>query len=310
MRQEEVASYPRQHGAFSVPQASPRTVVAVAVVLALVGTLLGARPADARPAAHSAVVLTFDSDGMTVSRDGVPAGVVTFTLRAPDLDFGSAVMFRLRGSATLGDLRLAWQNELSDDRALAAQATRDLSRHAVFVGLAEVTQGRQVSVTQVLSPGVYYIQDSLDAVEGTRHMLRFRVSGPAAAREVPPPGAGQSTIAFTTGNRIDVRGQLPAAGTVTLRNRTGSLQSLNVWPARPGTTDDALQAWLDSGAQGDPGFFLDGPTTGFSVMSPGRTAQLVWDLPPGTYVLFDEIRDEHSGVSRVFEGMHHVVVLT
>lgn len=309
MRQEEVAPYRRQDAAFSVPHGSPWTVVAIAVVLALVGMLLGARPADARSAAHSAVVLTFDSDGMTLSRDGVRSGVVTFTLRAPDLDVGSAIMFRLRGSATLDDLRLAWQHELSDDLALAAQATRDLSRHAVFVGLAEVARGRQVSVTQMLSPGVYYIQDSLDAVEGTRHMLRFRVSGPAAARALSPR-AEQSTIAFTAGNRIDVRGQLPAAGVVTLRNRTGSLQSLNVWPVRPETTDDALQAWLDSGAEGDPGFFLDGPTTGFAVMSPGRTAQLVWDLPPGTYVLFGEIRDEHSGVSRVFEGMHQVVVLT
>jgi hypothetical protein len=163
-------------------------------------------------------------------------------------------------------------------------------------------------VTQVLSPGVYYIQDSPDAVEGTGHMLRFRVGGPGDARAaLPRPGS--STIAFTAGNRIDVRGKLPAAGTVTLRNRTGSLQSLNVWPVAPGTTDEQVQAWLDSGAQGDSGFLLDGPTTGFAVMSPGRTAQLVWDLPAGTYLLFDEVRDAHSGVSRVFEGMHEVVVL-
>lgn len=308
MRRHEVGSHPGSQGGLRVARFSLRAVVPIALVLALVGMLLGALPAGARPVARPNVVLTLDPDGMTLNRDAVRAGSVTFTLRAPDLDSGAAIMFRLRGSSMLGDLRLAWQNEFSEDRAVAAQATRDLSRHAVFVGLAEVSRGRQVSVTQLLSPGVYYIQDSPDAVEGTRHMLRFRVSDLADARAVLPP-KGQSTISFTAGNRINVRGKLPATGSVTLRNRTGSLQSLNVWPVRPGTTDEQVQAWLDSGAQGDPGFFLDGPTTGFIAMSPGRTAQLAWDLPPGAYLLFDEVRDERSGVSRVFEGMHQVVVL-
>lgn len=308
MRTQTVQSYPRHHGGFSAPPASRRTAVPIALILALVGMLLGAVPAGARPVPHPGVALTFDSEGMTLSHDMVRAGSVTFTLSAPDVDSASAIMFRLRGSSTLEDLRLDWQHVFSDDAAVAAQSTRDLSRHAVFVGLAEASRGRQVSVTQLLSPGVYYIQDSPDAAQGTRHVLRFRVSGPADARAVLPH-TGQTTISFTAGNRIDVRGKLPAAGTVTLRNRTGSLQSLNVWPIAPGTTDEQVQAWLDSGAQGDPGFFLDGPTTGFVVMSPGRTAQLVWDLPAGTYLLFDEVRDEHSGVSRVFEGMHQVVVL-
>ena len=67
-------------------------------------------------------------------------------------------------------------------------------------------------------------------------------------------------------------------------------------------------AWLDAGAVGNP-FVRNGPTTGFMVISPGRTAQLSWDLPAGTYVLFDEVRDDHTGVSRLFEGMHKVVIL-
>jgi hypothetical protein len=308
MRQQEVGSYPGSRVGLGHGRSSVRAVVPIVLILSLVGMLLGAVPAGARPVPHPGVVVTFDPDGMTLSHDVVRAGLVTVTLRAPAVDTSSAIMFRLRGSSTLEDLRLDWQHVFSDDRAVAAQSTRDLSRHAVFAGLAEVARGRQVSVTQLLSPGVYYIQDSPDAAPGTRHVLRLRVSGPADARAVLPR-TGSPTIAFTGGNSIEVQGELPAAGPVTLRNRTGSVQSLNVWPVAPGTTDEQVQAWLDSGAQGDSGFFLDGPTTGFVVMSPGQTAQLVWDLPPGTYLLFDEVRDEHSGVSRVFEGMHQVVVL-
>lgn len=288
------------------PHSLRRAVAPIIVVLALIATLLGAVPASAGPGAHASVVLTFDSGGMTLSRVEVPAGPVRFTLESPHLNVGSAIMFRLRGSATLDDLRLDWQHEFSDDLAVAARATRDLSRHAVFVGLAEVTKGRPVSVIQQLTPGDYYIQDSQFAVEGTRHMLRFRVTGPAAPHTAA--SAVRSTIAFTSGNRLDIRGPLPAAGTVTLRNPTGSIQSLNVWPVRRGTTDAALQAWLDAGAVGNP-FVRNGPTTGFMVISPGRTAQLSWDLPAGTYVLFDEVRDDHTGVSRLFEGMHKVVIL-
>ena len=254
------------------------------------------------------MLLTFDPDGMTLSHREVTAGPVRLTLTSPDLDVGSAIMFRLRGSATLEDLRLDWQQVFSDDAAVVARATRDLSRHAVFAGLAEVTKGRTVSVTQLLTAGDYYIQDSQFAVAGTRHVLRLRVSGPAGGQAAAP--TAHPTIAFTAGNRLDVTGALPATGTVTLHNRSGSIQSLNVWPVRDGTTDAALQAWLDAGAEGDPGFFLDGPTTGFVLMSPGRTAQLTWDLPPGTYVLFDEVPDDHTGVPRVFEGMHRVVVLS
>lgn len=89
--------------------------------------LLGAVPADARPSARPAVALTFDPDGMTLSREEVRAGPVTFTLTAPDVDWGAAFMFRLRGSSTLDDLRVDWQHVRSDDRALAARGTRDLS---------------------------------------------------------------------------------------------------------------------------------------------------------------------------------------
>jgi hypothetical protein len=311
MRQERQArSYAGTHKVLTGPAASRRTraKIALAVVLALVGALVGPARADARPTGRPAVAVAFDNGGITLSRDEVRAGLVTFTLRAPGVDVGAATMFRLRGSATLSDLRLDWQHELSDDRVLAAQGTRDLSRHALFVGLAEVARGRQVSVTELLNPGVYYLQDSPDALAGTRHMRRLLVQGPAPT-DVTLPRPEQPTIAFTADNRFTVRGRLPAVGSVRLNNRSGSLQEMNVWPVRAGTTDVAVQTWLDAGAQGDPGFFLDGPTTNFMAMSPGRTAQLSWDLPAGTYLVFDEVRDPRTGLNRAFEGMHQVVEL-
>ncbi len=214
MKRAEAILYFGRHGAGGLRHAVRRTIAPIALVLAVVGVLLGAPPAVAGPDARGSVVLTFDSNGMTLAANEVRAGVVTFTLRAPDLDVGSATMFRLRGSSTLDDVRLDWQHEFSDDQAIAALATRDLSRHAVFVGLAQVTKGRMVSATQPLTPGVYYIQDSQDAVEGTRHMIRLRVSGNGP--EQPSRAlVAQPLIAFTPGNRIEVRGALPATGTVT-----------------------------------------------------------------------------------------------
>ncbi len=82
-----------------------------------------------------------------------------------------------------------------------------------------------------------------------------------------------------------------------------------MWPVNAGTTDAFLQAWLDAGAQGDPGFFDRRAHDRLRRHLTRTHSAIQLDLPAGTYALFDEVRDDHSGVSRVFEGMHHVVVL-
>ena len=284
---------------------------ALAIVLLTGPGLVGATaPATAQTGQDLGPIVVRDSaEGLTLSRDVTHAGRVTITVEAPNIDFGGAIMFKLVPPATLATFRADFMDEFSGDLARAARGTRNLTRHVRFYGLTEVARGRSVSVTQTLSAGTYYlVDDNADLAGGTPPLLPLTVLGTSRGHKAQESGH-QPTVSMTANDLFDVRGSLPARGTISVRNVSDTLHLMQVWPVLPGTKDEAVQAWLDDGAQGDPGFFVDGPTMGLNMLSPGQSVQMTYDMPAGSYLLLCEIRDAETGMPHVFMGMHKVVTL-
>lgn len=279
------------------------------VLLTGLGLVGATAPATAQTTRdHGRIVVRASADGLTLSRNVTHAGKVTITVEAANVDFGSPIMFKLVPPATLATLRADFQDATSDDNAVAARGTRNLTRHARFYGLAEVARGRTISVTQTLGAGTYYLIDNPEFAEGTPHLVPLNVVGTSRGN-TGKESRHLTTVSMTANDRFAVPGSLPAKGTISVRNRSDTLHLMQMWPVLPGTTDKAVQAWLDDGAQGDPGFFVDGPSAGLNPLSPGQRVQMTYDLPAGSYLLLCEIRDSETGMPHVFMGMHKVVTL-
>jgi hypothetical protein len=282
--------------------------LAIALLTGL-GLVATSAPATAHPPQDpNQIVVRASDDGLTLSRNVTDAGRVTITVEAPNADFGGAFMFKLIPPATLATLRADLKDARSDDPPTAARGTRNMTRHAHFYGLAEVTGGRRVSVTQTLSGGTYYLIDNFELVEGSPHLVPLTVRGPSRGHTGQDSGH-HPKVSMTANNRFDVPENLPARGTISVRNRSDTPHFMQMWPVVPGTTDKAVQSWLDDGAQGDPGFFVDGPTTALNLLSPRLRAQMTYDIPAGSYLLLCEVRDAKTGMPHVFMGMHKVVTL-
>jgi hypothetical protein len=144
------------------------------------GLVSASAPATAHPPQDTGQIVVRASDhGLTLSRNVTDAGRVTITVEAPNAEFGAAFMFKLIPPATLATLRADLKDARADDPASGARGTRNMTRHARFYGLAEVTRGRRVSVTQTLNPGTYYLIDNFELIEGSPHMLPLTVRGPS-----------------------------------------------------------------------------------------------------------------------------------
>ena len=54
---------------------------------------------------------------------------------------------------------------------------------------------------------------------------------------------------------------------------------------------------------------IAGPSVGLMMISAGRHAQLSYNLPRGTYLMFCEVPDEADGTPHIFMGMWKVITL-
>jgi len=251
-------------------------------------------------------------DRVTLSRHTASAGRITFRIDStmPRDRSSGILMFTLADHITLTQVFADFQEQFSNVPATRAKGTRDISRDAHFYGLADVVAGTPASVTQTLHAGTYYLLDAGALISPVPQVTTLRVHGSANRTEAD--GATetrrQATVYMTSSDSFISPRILPANGTIAVRNVSDTPHFMNIWPARPDTTDKKVQAWLDAGATGDSPF-VDGPTIGLLTISPGKRAQLSYNLPPGTYVLFCEMPDDQTGISHVFMGMHKVVTL-
>jgi hypothetical protein len=120
---------------------------------------------------------------------------------------------------------------------------------------------------------------------------------------------GHATVKLTSDDRFDSPDVLPAAGTITVRNVSDTIHFMEESPVKPGTTDKDIQDFFDSGTQSAPPFAQPGPQIEMGVLSPGKHADITYNLPAGTYVLLCFVADDQSGIPHALMGMHKVVTL-
>ncbi|MGB6223919.1 MAG: hypothetical protein WBF76_00885 [Pseudonocardiaceae bacterium] len=65
----------------------------------------------------------------------------------------------------------------------------------------------------------------------------------------------------------------------------------------------------DLRTQSAPPFAQPGPQIEIGVLSPGKHADITYNLPAGTYVLLCFVADDQSGIPHALMGMHKVVTL-
>jgi hypothetical protein len=216
------------------------------------------------------------------------------------------------GRTTLDQVKGAIADELNfTNPKVAAVGTRELNRYISSYGLADVIPGFPATVTTDLPEGKYYLFDLGSFFNGpggtpnptfTSFTVRHEETWGSSTTGLP-------TVWLTSADRFVGPKTLPADGSVMVRNVSDTIHFMSISPVQPGTTDQQIQAYYDSGVQTPPPFALNGPTVGLDVLSPGNHATINYDLPKGTYVLQCFIADDVTGMPHAIMGMHKVVIL-
>jgi hypothetical protein len=289
-----------------------------AIALAGSGLLVTGGPAAARERSSAPPVVHVHGDGkvVTLSRHSVQAGRIRFTVDTTHKQNGSNItMFRPVGHVTVKQLLAEVDHVVSNDPKTAARGTRELNRDGRFYGLADVVVGTPAAVTESLRPGTYYLVDG----GGNSKPSAFKVTTLRVLRSDDGDDNGDdsgrqasrhhATVLLTSADRFVAPRVLPAHGSVSVRNVADTIHFMSFAPVKRGTTDAQIQAFFDSGGNGQPPFALNGPSIGLDVLSPGRHALLSYKLPAGTYVLLCFIPDDKTGIPHAIMGMHKVVTL-
>ena len=90
-----------------------------------------------------------------------------------------------------------------------------------------------------------------------------------------------ATVALQQENRISIRGDLPASGSVLVGNRSNAVQIAVLSPITAGTTETQVQAYFDGGAEGPWPFPRPGPSVGTDFLSPGKELVLTYRRDTG-----------------------------
>jgi hypothetical protein len=292
-----------------------RVTVVVSTGALLVG---GASPAfaDGHHDRAQWVSVTGTGSSVQLSDDTVHAGLVHFRVSTtspttPQGGGSEVTLFTLNDGHSLStvfrDLRL----EFSQDPKQAAKGTRELNEDATYYGLADVQKGYDVTATATLDKGTYYLFDlaSVDPTKADPEVTTLHV-GSGRGHDEGSDVRSQVVVKGTSQDRFDVSStHWRSRGAFTWENVSDTIHFAALQPVKAGTTDEQVQEYLDSGAQTPPDFFVEGPGAGADVVSPGRSEQISYDLPKGTYVLLCFIADDETGMPHAVMGMHRVVTL-
>lgn len=292
----------------------------------------------------STVVVHGGTQGLTIQHGQVHAGLVRFLIDTTNDQGSDVVMFTPATGQTADKVLADLHDEVSDDPHTAAQGTKELVDDAQFFGLAGVVKGTPI-INEQLPAGTYYLFDANPVFAGASPQLTtLQLSGPGggdfrfpflglgtafaflghiitvlghafivpqhSSFTLPLPVRSHATVKLTSDDRFDSPDALPKAGTITVSNVADTIHFMQVSPVKPGTTDDDIQRFFDSHDQNQPPFALDGPSIEMGVLSPGRHADITYNLPAGTYVLQCFIADDQTGMPHALMGMHKVVTLT
>ncbi|MFA1538360.1 hypothetical protein [Actinomadura monticuli] len=293
--------------------------LAVAVPPAAAAAPAAAASVAAAPSRPPSIPVEVTGDGFCAPGPNVrPAGPLTFRVSTPDAAGRWWALMRLRGAATMDQVRQEFAGSYSPDPTVSLPALRAIYRDVDFRGGASVTPDAPVSVTSDFEAGTYYMSDT--ALEGATdgcgtgltHLQRFRVAG--HPRSTPPPRGGTVIEARTTaggGQRFDMPRSWPSHASVVVRNRAEQPHEVIIVGVAPGTVDADVLRYFDALRNGDtsvPNPF--GATVGgMLAISPGRTASFRIDLTPGRYAVLSFVRNPQTGVKSAFEGMFTTVTV-
>ena len=293
---------------------------------------MGVSSASASPRGPWLQVVDVTGNGASVqlSQNSVGAGPVQFrvssTLSSASGESSEITMFRPKHGASLATVLSDFQEEFAPDPSTDAKGTRDLTRDAEFVGLADVSQEDPMLVTESLDPGQYYVFDAgKTPPTGPGSLTPFTVTPSHRDHHGRDDGDGDRdhgdhrdgphsafTVKLTSADTFSAPRHWPHRGTVTVANVSDTLHFMNLVPVQAGTTDQQVQQYFDTSmGSNQPPSFIDPsrPSGGADVQSPGRSLQLTYDLPAGTYVLLCFVADDQTGMPHAAMGMHKVVVL-
>jgi hypothetical protein len=274
-----------------------------------VGTRVAAKTWPAPPT----VEINTTKDGFCVpGPDPRPAGPVTFRVSTPETGPRWWQVMRLRGSATIAQVKQEYADSASTDPAVALPALRAIYRDVDFHGGTSVVADRPVSVTTELEQGTYYASDTAlegatdDCGTGRTHLQRLHAVGqPPRPSGRVPVNARVDAVVTDAGQRFVAPSTFPSHASIRVRNRAHQPHELIVIGVRPGTTDRDVSAFF-GGDTSVPNPFLT-VAGGMLAISPGREAVFRIDLPPGQYCLLSFVKNPNTGIKSAIEGMHKTI---
>ena len=187
----------------------------------------------------------------------------------------------------------------------ATAAMRRLFANTDFLGGADVFPGTPASFTVSVTAGTYYLGE----MSGRPTFHKITVTG---SKSATPPATHAVLAASDHGFHVNQK-TLPAKGTITIRNTGRQIHRLNFIPVRTGTSRAQIGAYLrKTGGRPDgpqPPFARPGAQLGTSMLSPGRSFQLSYRLPAGTYAVLCFQPDSRTGKPQTLDGLYTVVTL-
>ncbi|HEV7210740.1 MAG TPA: hypothetical protein VGN47_03390 [Blastococcus sp.] len=251
-----------------------------------------------------------------IDRHTIQSGSIHFAVRttnptAPDGSGGSQIsLWKPRHGASVRDVLRDLQDEFSQTPSVAAKGTRELTHDAVILGLADVVKGYPEVVTEFVAPGTYFLMDLSNPPKSGPPALTALTVRPAGKNiEQDSDLDSQVSVRATSSDRFIAPRDWPHQGTYTFTNVSDTLHFMAIQPVKRGTTDKQISTFFSGPQTGPPSFFVNGPGGGNDVVTPGRSLQVTYHLPPGTYVLLCFVADDVTGMPHAVMGMHKVVVL-
>lgn len=291
--------------------------MAAAAVLALGPSAAVSASTSAHREIPQTVTVVGNGSSVTMNRHFVQTGSISFRTSTTNPSTGGGggsniSLFRPSAGHTLANVFADLQEEFSQKPAVAAKGTRDLVRDVIVYGLADVTRGFPEVVTRHLNPGTYYLMDLGNQPKGLPVLQKLTVGTDATAFEQDSDLVSQTFVQATSADRFIAPHLWPHKGTYTFSNVADTIHFMTMIPVKDGTNDAQVQAAFNappSQQNGPPPFFRPGPSGGNDVVSPGRTLQVSYNLPPGAYVLACFIADDKTGMPHAVMGMHKVIRL-
>jgi hypothetical protein len=244
------------------------------------------------PATSRVVVFTARDYAFEIP-DSVRAGLTTVVVRNTGKEDHEAILVRLHGNESLGELLRAITT--SDDVAsMPAWAT-------AVGGPGEAVPGDESNATLLLVPGHYVVLCGVPAPDGKSHFMKgmmrdLTVIPPSRRASMPESDVSIIMVDDT----FQVTGTL-SAGQHTFRVTNAGKQGHMMEMVRlvPGKTANDVATWDPASKTPEP---IDW-SGGVSYMSPGRSAYFSARLQPGVYALICFIDDAKDHKPHFMHGM-------